>query len=59
MIECKHPQEALMGTADGIVCRACARTFKNFDEVMVARGEKPVEAQETPKKRARKKGEDK
>ena len=58
-MECKHPQEALMGTAEGIVCRACGKVFKNFDEVMVARGEKPVEAQETPKKRARKKGEDK
>lgn len=55
MIECKHPQEALMGTANGIVCRACGKTFKNFDEVLAARGEKPVEAQETPKKRTRKK----
>lgn len=57
MIECKHPQEALMGTAEGIVCRSCGKTFKDFDEVLAARGEQPVE--ETPKKRARKKGEDK
>lgn len=58
MFECKHEQEKLMGTGDGIVCRACGKLFKDFNEVLAARGEKPVEAQETPKKRTRKvKGE--
>lgn len=55
MIECKHPQEALMGTGDGIICRACGATFQNWEDYLKAVGEKPVEAQETPKKRTRKK----
>lgn len=55
MFECKHEQEKLMGTGDGIVCRACGKLFKNFDEVMEARGEKPTEAQEKPKKARSKK----
>ena len=52
---CKHEQQHLIGTADGIVCRACGETFKTWDDVITARGEKPVGAQETPKKRTRKK----
>lgn len=52
-MDCKHAQEMLMGTADGIVCRACGKTFKNFDEVLAERGEKPVK--ET-KKRGKKDG---
>ena len=51
-MDCKHAQEMLMGTADGIVCRACGKTFKNFDEVLAERGEKPAE--EKPKKRSKK-----
>ena len=54
-MDCKHAQEMLMGTADGIVCRACGKTFKNFDEVLVERGEKPAEVKET-KKRGKKDG---
>lgn len=52
---CKHETEHLMGTAEGIVCRACGASFKDWNDVIKARGEKPVEAQETPKKRTRKK----
>lgn len=52
---CKHETEHLMGTAEGIVCRACGASFEDWDDVIKARGEKPVEAQETPKKRTRKK----
>lgn len=55
MFECKHEQEKLMGTADGIVCRACGKLFKDFNEVMEARGETPTEAQEKPKKARSKK----
>ena len=51
-MDCKHAQEMLMGTADGIVCRACGKTFANFDEVLAERGEKPAE--EKPKKRSKK-----
>ena len=47
---CKHETEHLMGTAEGIVCTACGATFKEWDDVIKARGEKPVEAQEKPKK---------
>lgn len=47
-MNCKHEQQHLMGTADGIVCRACGETFKTWADVITARGEKPVEAQETP-----------
>ena len=53
---CKHEQEMLMGTADGIVCRACGKTFANFTDVLNERGEKPAEEpKEEPKKRTRKK----
>ena len=54
-MDCKHAQEMLMGTADGIVCRACGKTFKNFDEVLAERDEKPEEAAEQPKKKRSKK----
>ena len=50
---CKHEQEMLMGTADGIVCRACGATFANYDEVLKARGEKPEEVKEEPKLKKR------
>lgn len=52
---CNHETEHLMGTAEGIVCTSCGKIFKNFDEVMEARGEKPAEAQEKPKKARSKK----
>ena len=52
---CKHEQSMLMGTADGIVCIACGATFANFDEVLKARGEKPEEVKEEPKKKRSKK----
>lgn len=40
---CNHSIEDLIGTEDGIKCRACGKTFKNFAEVEKDR------AQETPK----------
>lgn len=52
---CNHETEHLMGTAEGIVCTACGATFKEWDDVIKARGEKPVEAQEKPKKTRAKK----
>ena len=52
---CKHETEHLMGTAEGIICRACGATFKEWDDVIKARGEKPVEAHEKPKKTRAKK----
>ena len=54
---CEHDQAFLMGTADGIVCRGCGRLFKNFDEVLAARGEAPQEP-EKPKRAPRKKKEE-
>ena len=54
-MDCKHAQEMLMGTADGIICIACGATFANFDEVLKARGEKPEEVKEEPKKKRSKK----
>ena len=58
MSKCKHDLRALMGTADGIVCRACGAVFKSFEEIEASRkpeAEKPAE--EAPKK-PRKKKED-
>ena len=53
---CKHEQEMLMGTADGIICIACGAKFANYDEVLKARGE---EVKEEPKKKPRQKKETK
>lgn len=33
---CKHEQQHLMGTADGIICRRCGRLFKDFSEIVTA-----------------------
>lgn len=48
-----------MGTADGIVCRACGRLFANFDEIKAENTPEPVKAaeaaQEAPKKGRKKK----
>ena len=58
---CKHPLEQLMGTADGIVCRACGAVFKDFAEIEALNKpeeEKSAEAAETAPKKARKKKND-
>ena len=58
---CKHEQERLIGTADGIVCLGCGRAFENFADLIADRGDTgkqepaPVEPETAPKKRTRKK----
>ena len=48
-----------MGTADGIVCRACGRLFASFDEIKAENTPEPEKAvkapQEAPKKGRKKK----
>ena len=58
MANCTHDLPFLLGTADGIVCRACGRVFKDFAEIQgvdAPAPEKPVEAAEAPKKGRKKK----
>lgn len=57
-MDCKHENQHLMGTADGIVCRKCGRVFRDFSEINPAEApapvvEKPAEAQK--KARSKKK----
>lgn len=58
---CKHELKHLMGTADGIVCRACGKLFKSFAEIheddVPAAEEKPTEAKKPAKNSRKKKGE--
>ena len=58
MDKCKHELSYLMGTADGIVCRACGRVFANFDEIKAENTPEPEKAAETAKN-APKKGKKK
>ena len=58
MANCKHDLPFLMGTADGIVCRACGRVFKDFAEIQGVDApalEKPAEKAEAAPKKGRKK----
>jgi len=58
MANCKHDLPFLMGTADGIVCRACGRVFKDFAEIPgvdAPAPEKPAEKAEAAPKKGRKK----
>lgn len=48
---CKHPIESLIGTAEGITCRACGEQFKSLWEVY------PKEEPEKPAKKVKKKKE--
>ena len=64
-MNCKHELPHLMGTADGIVCRACGRLFASFAEIEAEKNTpEPVKAAETaqespkPKAKAKKKKED-
>lgn len=52
---CKHPLEQLMGTADGIVCRACGAVFKDFAEIEALN--KPEPEKPEPKKARKKKND--
>ena len=55
-MECKHEIQHLLGDADGIVCQACGRRFKDYNEVLKATEEPAPEAPAKPKaKRASKK----
>ena len=58
--KCKHELQMLCGTADGILCRRCGLVFKSFAELRADAGEpeeapSPVQAEEKPAKRGRKK----
>ncbi len=58
MANCKHDLPFLMGTADGIVCRACGRVFKDFAEIQgvdVPAPKKPAEKAGAAPKKGRKK----
>lgn len=61
MENCRHENKYLMGTADGIVCRACGKLFKSFAEIhgenVPPAEEKPTEAKKTAKNSRKKKGE--
>ena len=52
MIECKHENQYLKGTAEGIYCQHCGAFFKTFAEIHPAPAEP---APEKPKPRTRKK----
>ena len=58
-MDCNHDLQFLMGTADGIVCRACGRVFKDFAEIQgvvdAPAPEKPAEKAEAAPKKGRKK----
>lgn len=41
MTMCEHDLKDLVGTADGIVCKACGKTFKSMAEVEKDRKPKP------------------
>lgn len=54
---CRHENAHLMGTANGIVCRKCGKTFKDFSEVLADKAEpiqEPAPADETAEKPKRK-----
>ena len=54
-MDCKHELQNLMGTADGIVCRACGRVFASIDEIMAADTPAEKKATKTAKKASPKK----
>ena len=57
---CRHEQAQLVGTAEGIRCRACGRIFASFEELERERApvsEKPEPVSEKSKK-GRKKSDD-
>lgn len=52
-MNCKHELPHLMGTADGIVCRACGRVFASFAEIEADITPEPKKAAEAPKPKAK------
>lgn len=58
MANCTHDLPFLLGTADGIVCRACGRVFKDFAEIQgvdATAPEKPAEKAPEAQQKGRKK----
>ena len=59
---CNHPNEALIGTADGIFCQACGAKIESAELKPVKKAEPKVEpeaepeVEEKPKKAAPKRG---
>lgn len=54
---CNHDINHLVGTSEGIVCRKCGKTFKDFSEVLADKAEpiqEPAPAAETAEKPKRK-----
>lgn len=48
---CKHEQSMLVGSAAGITCRACGKTFPTWAALMAEKS--PAKAQEAPAKSKR------
>ena len=61
MENCRHENKYLMGTADGIVCRACGKLFQSIADIhgndIPPDKQKPTEAKKTAKNSRKKKGE--
>lgn len=56
-MDCKHENQYLMGTNDGIVCRRCGARFADYDELKKAIA--PTSSAEEPKpKRSRSKAKE-
>lgn len=54
---CNHDINHLVGTSEGIVCRKCGKTFKDFSEVVADKAQliqEPAPAAETAEKPKRK-----
>ena len=54
---CNHDINHLVGTSEGIVCRKCGKTFKDFSEVLADKAQliqEPAPAAENAEKPKRK-----
>ena len=47
-MECRHEVEYLVGTADGITCKNCGKTFSSFVELVADRPKKQEKEVEAP-----------
>ena len=47
-MSCNHPNEALVGTADGIFCSVCGAKIELAEEKPAKKAEPKVEPEETP-----------
>lgn len=55
-MECTHETRNLIGTAEGIQCRACGKTFKTFAEIHANAERQPAAEKKTTKKGGKKDG---